>query len=73
MCNGACKVPTATVCRVRLGNVATAVLLLAHVPPATRSLKPDVVLTHMFVEPMMGEGEVFMVTVAVALQPAASV
>ena len=54
-------------------TVATDVLLLAHVPPGVTSLREVVVPTHRFMAPVIGEGAVLTVTVAVAKQVDGSV
>jgi hypothetical protein len=50
-------------------TVATAVLLLVHVPPATASLSAVVEATHTNNVPVIVAGEVFTVTVVVAIHP----
>jgi hypothetical protein len=53
-------------------TVATAVLLLAHVPPAGVSDKVVVVPTQKFVLPLIGAGNGLTVIPAVAMQPVGS-
>jgi hypothetical protein len=54
-------------------TVAMPVALLLQVPPGVASLNVVDAPTHMNAVPVMGEGNGFMVTVAVVLQPVGKV
>jgi hypothetical protein len=65
------EVPAATphAVPVELPMVATAVLLLLHVPPAVASLRVVQVPAHMVVVPMIAAGNGLTVATIVAVQP----
>lgn len=50
-------------------TVATAVLLLLHIPPAVASLRAIVAPAHTVVGPVIADGKGFTVTTVVMLQP----